>query len=267
MKLFENYLEIIVQQSSLDFSCYSKATIERRLTDLLAEERIVSPEEFRQKFTTDNMFHMKLLDGLTVRYTTMFRDPAFYAALKQQVFPYLSTFNTIRILSAGCSTGEEAYSLAILLDECGLLENSEIIASDINPGNIQKAKRGTISPQRLREYSLNYSAGGGQANMGRYYSNKEGAMVFSDRLKSRIKFFCQDITKEEEDGEFDLILCRNVMIYFTAKTQESIIERFAGKLKNYGYFVHGIQEEFNHLSPTLYPIDKENRIYRKVCRL
>jgi chemotaxis protein methyltransferase CheR len=267
MNLLTPYIEIISEESPMDFSQYTELTISRKLEEFIKEEKIISPDEFRTKFTTDKMFHMKLLEGLTVRYTELFRDPEFYMALRYQVLPYLSTFSELRIWSAGCSTGEEAYSLAILLDEYGLLDNATIIATDVNPANIEQAKKGHYSTHRIREYTRNYANSGGRAQLGKYYSVQKGAIEFCDRLKKHIHFQQHDLIKDQIPGSFDLILCRNVMIYFSGLLQTHVTERLTSGVRCYGYLAVGMQEKLNSKDHHISPIDEEYRIYRKVHKM
>jgi len=163
---------------------------------------------------------MKLLEGVTVRYTEVFRDPEFFMTLRNQVLPYLSTFSDIRIWVAGCATGEEVYSLAILLEEYGMLEQASIYATDINTGSLAIAERGVYHPTRIREYTVNYAKSGGRLHFGKYYSIKDNKLVMSEHLKRNVHFIKNDLLKDKMDGEFNLVLCRNVLFYFTEEFQK-----------------------------------------------
>ncbi|MBL0103303.1 MAG: protein-glutamate O-methyltransferase CheR [Bacteroidetes bacterium] len=261
------YIDILSKESHVDFSQYTEMTINRKLEEFITDEKIISPEEFRTKFTTDKMFHMKLLEGLTVRYTELFRDHEFYMALRYQVLPYLSTFSGLRIWSAGCSTGEEAYSLAILLDEYGLLENTTIVATDVNPANIEYGKLGQYSTHRIREYTRNYVNSGGRSQLGKYYSVRGGSIEFGERLKKHIQFQQHDLVKDEAPGSFDLVLCRNVMIYFSHALQTAVTARLAGGVRCYGYLAVGMQESLVNKAHQLTAIDNDYQIYRKVHKV
>jgi chemotaxis protein methyltransferase CheR len=267
MQLLKPYKEILTEESLVDFSQYTEMTINRKLEEFISDEKIISPDDFRTKFKTDEMFHMKLLEGLTVRYTQLFRDPQFYMALRYQVLPYLSTFSELRIWSAGCSTGEEAYSLAILLDEYGLLDKATIIATDVNPANIEFAHKGHYSTHRVREYTRNYVNSGGRSQLGKYYSVNHGSIEFNERLKERIEFRQHDLVKDEAPGSFDLVLCRNVMIYFSQMLQTSVTASLSGGVRCYGYLAVGMQETLFQSDHQLTSIDNDYKIYRKVHKL
>jgi len=262
ISLFEEYKETIQKYSGFDFSPYSDS-INHRLVNFMETERIGSAVELKHKLNSDSLFHVKLLEGVTVRYTEVFRDPGFYLALRNQVLPYLSTFSDIRIWIAGCSTGEEVYSLAILLQECDMLKNSTIYATDINPDSLAIAERGVYQSTRIREYTVNYSMAGGRSYLGKYYSLKNNMIVMNDELKKSLKFIKSDLLKEQPEGTFNLVLCRNVLFYFTGEFQENVINRVADTIRNYGYFATGVSETIN--SKNIFTgIDQEQKIYRKV---
>jgi chemotaxis protein methyltransferase CheR len=206
---------------------------------------------------------MKLLEGVTVRYTEVFRDPHFFMTLRNQVLPYLSTFSNIKIWVAGCATGEEVYSLAIMLQEYDMLEQTTIYATDINSDSLAVAERGVYHPTRIREYTLNYAKSGGRLHFGKYYSIKDDKLLMSDHLKSRVHFFKNDLLKDKMDGEFNLVLCRNVLFYFTEEFQKIVVNKVADSIRNYGYFATGTSEKIC-MENTFSCIDQTSKIYRKV---
>lgn len=263
--LFEEFVSTINEHSEFDFTPYSNS-MNHRLMNFMESERINSAFELKNKLKHDRTFHMKLLEGVTVRYTEVFRDPEFFMTLRNQVLPYLSTFSDIRIWVAGCATGEEVYSLAILLEEYGMLEQASIYATDINTGSLAIAERGVYHPTRIREYTVNYAKSGGRLHFGKYYSIKDNKLVMSDHLKRNVHFIKNDLLKDKMEGEFNLVLCRNVLFYFTEEFQKIVVDKVAGQIRNYGYFATGISEQISGNS-FFTCIDSESKIYRKVMQV
>ncbi len=260
--LFNEYLETINEYSDFDLTPYSDS-INHRLMNFMESEMIGSTFELKYKLKNDSRFHMKLLEGVTVRYTEVFRDPHFFMTLRNQVLPYLSTFSNIKIWVAGCATGEEVYSLAIMLQEYGMLDQSTIYATDINSDSLAVAERGIYHPTRIREYTVNYAKSGGRLHFGKYYSIKDNKLVMTDDLKSKVHFFKNDLLKDKMEGEFNLVLCRNVLFYFTEEYQELVIDKVAGSIRNYGYFATGVSETIG-MKNIFSCIDQTSKIYRKV---
>lgn len=260
--LLDEYMDAISKHSDFDLGPYSES-VNMRLKNFIESEKINSSFELKYKLKNDKRFHMKLLEGVTVRYTEVFRDPHFFMTLRNQVLPYLATFSEIKIWVAGCATGEEVYSLAILLDEYEMLGKSVIYATDINQDSLAVAERGVYHPNRIREYTLNYSRSGGRLHFGKYYSLKNDKIVMSEHLKSRAQFFKNDLLKDKMEGEFHLVLCRNVLFYFTEQFQNKVIDKISDRIRNYGYFATGISETISAKN-TFSCIDQKNKIYRKI---
>ncbi|MBK6989817.1 MAG: protein-glutamate O-methyltransferase CheR [Bacteroidetes bacterium] len=259
---FTEYLDTISEYSDFDLSPYSDS-INNRLMNFMESEQICSVFELRYKLKNDRQFHVKLLEGVTVRYTEVFRDPQFYLTLRNQVLPYLSTFSNIKIWVAGCATGEEVYSLAIWLHEYDMLEHSTIYATDINSDSLAVAERGVYHPTRIREYTLNYAKSGGRLHFGKYYSIKNDKLVMTEQLKSRVHFVKSDLLKDKPEGEFNMVLCRNVLFYFTEQYQKMVVDKVADSIRNYGYFATGVSEKI--CTKNIFScIDHASKIYRKV---
>jgi chemotaxis protein methyltransferase CheR len=259
---FQDYIDAVSEYSELDLSSYS-VSVNKKLISFIESERIGSASELKMKLNSDRMFHMKLLEGVTIRYTEVFRDPDFFISLRNQVLPYLSTFSSINIWVAGCSTGEEVYSLAILPHEYDMLDQATIFATDINQDALRIAENGIYHPARIREYSVNYTRSGGKKFFGRYYSLKDDMIVMNENLKKKIQFDRSDLLKDEVKGKFNLVLCRNVLYYFTDDSQKEVISTIARSIRNYGYFATGLTERIS-TENVFSCIDQANKIYRKV---
>lgn len=258
-------LDTINDHSGIDFNQYSES-ITNRIEGFFRDEKINGVCELKEKLDRDELFKTKLIESITIRYTEIFRDPFFFLSLKNRVLPYLATFPSINIWIAGCSTGEEVYSLAILLHECGLLNRSRIWATDINESSLEFAERGLYYPNRIREYTVNYSQAGGRYTLGRYYSINDNMIQMNELLKRNVKFDKHNLLKDEVHEEFDLVLCRNVLFYFKDKNQKAVVNKIMQGIRNYGYFSSGISEQIADC-PNLKPIDSSNKIFRKVIQL
>ena len=200
-----------------------------------------------------------------VNVTEMFRDPSFYLALRQHVLPILSTYPHVKIWDAGCSTGEELFSLAILLQEGGLLGRTKIYATDINQKVLKKAKEGIFPASAIASSTAAYQAAGGQKEFTSYYVSNYGSCKFDGALIQNVVFYPHNLATDSSFNEFHLILCRNVLIYFTRELQERVFRLFHESLVPLGYLGLGKKETLalSGLSSTYGVVDKENRIYRK----
>ena len=200
------------------------------------------------KLYTDTTIQEKILGSLLVNYTEMFRDPGFFLSLRVNVLPFLSTFPKICIWHAGCATGEEVYSLAILLDELKLFDRCEIYATDINKVNLQKAAAGIYPLQRMQESATRYFGSGGKSNLSDYYTAFYDHVIFQNRLRERIRFMTHDMVAEEPMKRFHLILCRNVFIYFNSQQIEAISAKLLAKLDPAGSLVLGVSESLQGMN-------------------
>lgn len=258
-------LEAIFLRYGYDFRNYSQATIKRRMTQFVAKSGLETVGELLPKVLRDPLFFQNLLFEFSVTVTEMFRDPSFYRALREEVVPLLKTYPFIKVWSAGCATGEEVYSLAILLKEEGLLEKATIFATDINDESLAKAKRGIYPLKQVREYTENFQATGSLHSFSRYYHADQGYIVMDRGLKNRITFAKHNLVSDQVFGEMHLILCRNVMIYFNKELQERVLNLFDLSLIRGGFLCLGSRESlrFSSLSEKYEEQDSNNRIYRK----
>lgn len=248
-----------------DFTGYSRASLKRRMQRLYSIDKLSSFAEYRYKIRNEVEYFHRFLENITVNFTEMFRDAAFYRDLRTKVMPVLATYPFIRIWVAGCSTGEEAYSLSILLKEHGLLHKSLIYATDINTAVLQKASRAMFPLEKMKIYSENYMSAGGEADFSSYYTANYSLAAFNEELRSKIIFSTHNLATDQSFNEFLLILCRNVLIYFDRPLQERALKLFDGSLENLGFIALGTKEtlEFSFLK-TYYSRLSPSKIWRKL---
>ncbi|HVW89612.1 MAG TPA: CheR family methyltransferase, partial [Gaiellaceae bacterium] len=196
----------------------------------------------------------------------MFRDPTFYAALREKVVPLLRTYPFTRIWVAGCSTGEEVYSLAIMLTEEGLYERARIYATDINEAVLQRAQAGVFPIDKMRDYTENYIRAGGRRSFSEYYLAKYEGALFERTLTENVVWAPHNLVQDRAFNEFNLILCRNVMIYFDRPLQKRVHELFHESLERFGILALGHKESirFTGFEDRYEELDAAERLYRKV---
>jgi chemotaxis protein methyltransferase CheR len=264
-ELVQTLLSDALEVYGYDFTGYSRASLKRRILRLYALDKVVSFAEFRYKIRSDAGYFKRFLEQVTINVTEMFRDADFYKALRNSILPNLGTYPFIRIWIAGCSSGEEAYSVAILLSELDLLKKSLIYATDINGAVLEKASLAIFPLNNMKKYSENYMSAGGLQNFSDYYSANYSLAKLRDDLKSKIIFSTHNLVSENSFNEFQLILCRNVLIYFERELQEKVFELFNNSLENLGYIGLGSKEtmEFSHIAKK-YKRSGDQKIWRKV---
>jgi len=221
--------------------------------------------ELQSRVVHESAAFSELLQYLTIPVTEMFRDPTYYAALREQVLPVLSTYPSLKIWVAGCSTGEEVYSLAILLKEEGLLERSMIYATDINPQSLEKARKGVFPLENMRAYTANYQAAGGRRAFSDYYTAAYNAALFDRSLCENVTFADHSLATDTVFAETQLISCRNVMIYFKKKLQDRALGLFHESLCHRGFLGLGSKEsiDFSSYAQRFEPAVKRERLFRK----
>lgn len=261
----DTLLTDVLESHGYDFLEYSHASIKRRITRLYSLDNFVSFAEFRYTIKTDKQYFKRFLEEITVNVTEMFRDPGFYKSLRTDVLPVLGTYPFIRIWVAGCSTGEEAYSVAILLKELNLLHKALIYATDINPSVLEKAKKGMFPLSYLKGYSENYVNSGGQKDFSSYYTANYSLAKFDESLNAKMIFSTHNLVSDHSFNEFQLILCRNVLIYFDKDLQHKVFNLFDNSLEKLGYLALGSKESLD-----FWPKAKEfkrvklEKIWRKI---
>lgn len=248
-----------------DFTYYSRASLKRRINRLFVLDKFRDFEEFREHIAGNPDYINRFIEEITVNVTEMFRDSSFYKELMQDIIPSLGTYPFIRIWLAGCSTGEEAFSVAILLYEAGLLHKTLIYATDINPSVLEKARLGIFPISHMKMYSENYIAAGGVQDFSSYYTANYDGVKFKDDLSSRMIFSTHNLVSDGSFNEFHLIVCRNVLIYFDKELQEKVFNLFDASLGQLAYLALGSKEtlKFSGIHSRFKQVGKE-RIWRKV---
>lgn len=262
----EILLNDLLEQFGYDFRDYSSASIRRRINRLFSIDKFSSFGEFRVQVLKDDKYITRFIQEITVNVTEMFRDPSFYKLLRQQVLPVLATHPFIRIWHAGCSTGEEAYSMAILLHEANLLNKSLIYATDINPGVLDKVARGIYPLSTMKQYSENYIQCGGQADFSSYYTAKYDHAKFDDALKRKMVVSTHNLVSDSSFNEFQLIVCRNVLIYFNKKLQDKVLDLFDQSLERLGFLALGAKEQvkFSNIGKRFTQLEGNEKIWKKM---
>jgi chemotaxis protein methyltransferase CheR len=259
-------LEAVYRRYGYDFRQYAPASLKRRVRRRIEEEGLSNAASLTERVLHDPAVMQRLLVDLSVRVTAMFRDPTFYVALREKIVPLLRTYPFTRVWVAGCSTGEEVYSLAILLHEAGLYENTRIYATDINDAVIDRASRGVFPLDKMREYTQNYLQAGGTRVFSEYYVAAYDGAQFSRPLVENVVFAQHNLVSDRSFNEFHLILCRNVMIYFDKRLQDRVHELFYESLSQFGILVLGHKESirFSPFEDRYEAIDPGEKLYRKV---
>jgi chemotaxis protein methyltransferase CheR len=259
-------LEGIYQHYGYDFRGYALASLKRRLWRRAYAEGLTTLSGLQERVLHDSAAMERLLHDLSINVTSMFRDPSFYAAFREQVIPPLRTYPFIRIWNAGCSTGEETFSLAILLMEAGVYEKTRIYATDINDRVIEMASAGRFPLERMRDYTANYLRAGGQEEFSRYYTVDGDQASFSSELCSRVVFANHNLVSDGPFNEFNVIVCRNVMIYFGKGLQDRVHQLFYDSLETFGVLALGHKESirFTPYEDRFEELDAQERLYRKV---
>ncbi|RYG53122.1 MAG: protein-glutamate O-methyltransferase CheR [Chitinophagaceae bacterium] len=246
MDLIDDELEILLADlldlHGYDFNNYSRASLLRRVRRLMQLDKFSGFADFRMRILTDKDYIKRFIEEITVNVTEMFRDPSFYVTLRKKVLPELATHPFIRIWHAGCSTGEEVYSMAILLYEAGLLDRTLIYATDINPDVVEEAKKGIFSLSLMKQYSENYIKAGGLEDFSYFYTAQYSKVIFKEQLRKRIIFATHNLVSDASFNEFQLILCRNVLIYFDKELQDRVLQTFDNSLEPEGFLALGSKE-------------------------
>lgn len=261
----EILLSDLLEHYGYDFTGYSKASIKRRILRLYLLDKAVSFAEFRFRISNDQVYFKRFVEQITVNVTEMFRDPSFFKTLRNEVLPKLGTYPFIRIWLAGCSTGEEAFSISIILKELNLLQKSLIYATDLNPSVLEKAGQGMFGLNQMKQYSENYILSGGTKDFSSYYTAKYSLAKFDDDLKQKIIFSTHNLVSDHSFNEFQLILCRNVLIYFDRDLQQKVLSLFDESLEDLGYLALGTKETLDFTSVAKkYKRLPQEKIWRKV---
>lgn len=262
----EMLLSDLLEVHGYDFTSYSRASLVRRINRLLLIDRLPSFAELRYRLRSDRNYLKHFVEEITVNVTEMFRDPDFYSVLRKDVLPALASKPFIRIWHAGCSTGEEVYSMAILLQEAGLLGKSLLYATDLNPDVLDTARKGIFPLANMKLYSENYILSGGKEDFSAYYTAKYGQVLFRQELSQKMIFSTHNLVSDTSFNEFQLIVCRNVLIYFDKDLQNRAFNLFDASLEELGFLALGSRETLRFADVIKkYKQHGKHKIWRKVA--
>jgi chemotaxis protein methyltransferase CheR len=258
-------IDAIYLKYHYDFRRYAVASLKRRLTAAMTQFGCRTFSQLQDQVLHEPQVFPALLDFLTVPVSEMFRDPSYFRALRETVVPVLRTYPSLKIWVAGCSTGEEVYSLAILLREEGLLERTLIYATDINPSTLQKASAGVYDVDRIAGFTEAHRRSGGNSSLSEYYTAAYGRAVFDKTLKEHIVFSDHSLATDSVFAEVQLVSCRNVLIYFNRDLQDRAIGLFRDALCRKGFLGIGSKESlrFSSYVDSFSELAREDRIYQK----
>lgn len=259
------FLEAIFLKYGYDFRNYSKAHVKRRVMHRLNLSDVESISEMQYKVLHDPTFLKEVMKDFSINVTEMFRDPDFYQALRNEVIPILKTYPFIKIWHAGCSTGEEVYSMAVLLEEEGLLNRTQIYATDYNQQVLNVAKMATYPLGNVKEFEVNYHKGGGMARLSDYYSLRDETIRFHDYLRKRIVFSDHNLVLDNVFAEVHMVICRNVLIYFNRELQNRVIKLFFDSIITGGVLALGNKEtlDYTTYSDAFETLNKKQKVYLK----
>ena len=262
----ELLLEGVYRHYGFDFRSYAYASIRRRLWKRVEGEGLNSISQLQARILHDPDAMERLLLDLSVNVTAMFRDPTFYKEFRERIIPLLRTYPFLRIWHAGCSTGEEVFSMAILLEEEGLYDRARLYATDINDVVLQRAKQGIFPLDRMQEYTENYLRAGGKRSFSEYYTAKYDGALFTPTLTRNIVFSQHNLVTDRSFSEFHVIFCRNVLIYFDKTLQNRVHSLFYDSLVMLGILALGSKEslKFSQYEPCYEKLSAAEKIYRKV---
>lgn len=259
-------LEGIYRYYGFDFRDYAPASLKRRIWKTIREEQLTSISGLQDKVLHDPAYLERFLHGLSVNVTAMFRDPSFYITFRNKVVPLLRTYPFIRIWCAGCSTGQEVYSMAILLQEEGLYDRCRIYATDMNEMVLKNAKTGIFPLELMQEYTYLYLKAGGRQSFSEYYSAAYDYAIFRPSLKENVVFSLHNLATDGSFNEFNVILCRNVLIYFNQSLQKRVHQLLYESLGMFGVLGLGHQESLR-LTPyerQYEELESNEKLYRRI---
>ncbi len=266
---FETELQLLLESINLkynyDFRHYSLHSMKRTVIHAMNRMGCVTISALQEKILKDSDSFLDALQSLTIPVSEMFRDPSYFLALREKVVPLLKTYPSLKVWVAGCSTGEEAYSLAILLQEEELLERTTIYATDINPRSLARAEKGVFALNGLQSFDENYKISGGKCAASDYYTQTFGSVKFHNTLQKHITFADHSLVTDAVFSETQLISCRNVLIYFDRELQNRAIGLFHESLCRKGFLGLGAKEtlQFSDYAKHFAPLVKKDRIFQK----
>jgi len=262
----ELLLEAVYRHYGYDFREYAPASINRRIAIAMRQEKVNTISGLQERVLHDPAAMERLLLTVSVNVTSLFRDPDFFVLLRTKVLPILATYPFLRIWHAGCSTGEEVYSLAILLQEEGLYDRCRIYATDMNNTVLKQAREGIFPAAIAQQGAANYARAGGRISLSEYYTSAYGNAMFRSSLKENIIFSSHNLALEGSFNEFHLILCRNVMIYFTKPLQQRVHKLLFESLAMFGVLGIGSKEtlQFTPHEKDYEQLESGSKLYRRI---
>ncbi|MGE0083728.1 MAG: protein-glutamate O-methyltransferase CheR [Desulfococcaceae bacterium] len=258
-------LEAIYLRYGYDFRDYARAHIKRRIRHRVNMSGFLSISQMLHRIIHDPDFFRKVLPDFSINVSEIFRDPPFYLAVRKEVFPLLRTWPFLKIWHAGCASGEEVYSMAILLKEEGLYKRTQIYATDFNEAIVQKAREGIYSIDLMKGYTYNYQKAGGKGAFSDYYTARHESVIFDNSLKENIIFADHNLVTDQVFGEMNMIVCRNVLIYFNRDLQRRVIRLFMDSLTPGGFLCLGSKEtlHFSGYADRFDTVAESEKIYKK----
>lgn len=261
----DDIIALINDFSGYDFSEYSRPSLLRRMQRFVTINKITNLSVFQDELIENSQLLNNLIEELTVNVTEMFRDPLFFTTIKNDILTELEKLSHIKIWHAGCSTGEEVYSMMILLHEKKLLEKSIVYATDINQTVLSKAREGKYSLENMKEYAANYKSFDTNGDFNAYFDVKDGAAQVKSFLKEKVIFSAHNLVSEGVFNQFDLIVCRNVLIYFNKQLQDQVFIKFYNSLNTGGFLAIGSKEtlQFSPIDKQMDVVNQKWKIWRK----
>lgn len=258
-------LKAIDNKYGYDFSQYSQVFLQRRFVNFMIARKLRTTEELSDRLLRDEQLFEDLIPHISITVTEMFRDPFFYRGVREKIVPRLATYPFIKVWIAGCATGEEAYSIAILLKEHNLLGRSVIYATDINQRALQAAREGMYPVRNMKQYTENYIRSGGTNSFSEYYTARYDFALFDRTLANKIVFAPHNLVTDNAFNEFQLIVCRNVLIYFNEDLQNRVTGLFYDSLCNFGFLALGNKESllFMDKKDRFQEVDRKEKIFIK----
>lgn len=259
-------MEAIYLKYSYDFRDYAGSSQRRRVSHAIHQLGCATISALQEKVLHDPKVFSQLLQYLTIPVSSMFRDPTYFYGLREQIIPFLKTYPSLKIWIAGCSTGEEVYSMAIMLREEGLLERTLIYATDINPQSLETAKKGIYPLEKIEGYASNYIKSGGKHNLSDYYTAAYDTALFDRSLTENITFADHSLATDSVFSETHLVCCRNVLIYFNKGLQNRALGLFHESLCHKGFLTLGSKEslDFSAYADKFTALSKQDRLFRKL---
>ena len=254
----------VLSAHGYDFTNYSHASIKRRIGRLMTIDHFRHVDDFRAKIRSDKKYFTRFLEHVTVSATEMFRDASFYKLIRGRVLPAMTTLPQIRIWHAGCSTGEEVYSMAIMLHEADILHKSLLYSTDINPAVLASANAGVLPVSKVAQYADNYTQSGGVGEFSSYYKTRGADVVFIDELRRNTVFAHHNLVSDPSHNKFHLIMCRNVLIYFDKPLQDRVLGIFHNCLESPAFLAIGSKEtlRFSGVEKKFKQLTEEEKVYR-----